>query len=89
MRIELTSAARARCRRPFALVLVAVLAAGCGRGPQATPPPAGKVDAQRLAGIAAEPGQWLPTGRDSGKTHSSPLQDIDTGNVSRGGFAWE
>lgn len=89
MRIEPTSAARERCRRPFALVLVAVLAAGCGRGPQATPPPAGKVDAQRLAGIDAEPGQWLTTGRDAGKTHYSPLQAIDTGNVSRVGFAWE
>ena len=47
------------------------------------------VDAARLAKAAAEPDQWLMTGRDSGGTYYSPLADINAGNVGRLGFAWE
>jgi quinohemoprotein ethanol dehydrogenase len=53
------------------------------------PTPTGKVDAARLAGIDAEPGEWLTSGRDAGMTHFSPLTLIDLSNVSRVGFAWE
>jgi quinohemoprotein ethanol dehydrogenase len=64
--------------------------AGCNKAPESTAPtPTGKVDAARLADIAAEPGQWLTTGRDSGKTHYSPLKLINRDNVGKVGFAWE
>ncbi len=64
--------------------------AGCNKAPESTAPtPTGKVDAARLADIAAEPGQWLTTGRDSGKTHYSPLKLINRDNVAKVGFAWE
>jgi quinohemoprotein ethanol dehydrogenase len=61
--------------------------AGCQRQQAAVPE--GKVDAARLAAVAAEPGQWLTTGRDAGKTHYSPLDAINRDNVARVGFAWE
>jgi len=57
--------------------------------PQASTPAAGRVDRERLLGIAAEPGNWLTTGRDFGKTHYSPLQQINRNTVQRLGFAWE
>jgi quinohemoprotein ethanol dehydrogenase len=60
----------------------------CKQAPEA-PTPTGKVDAQRLANIDAEPGQWLTGGRDAGNTHFSPLTLIDKANVARVGFAWE
>jgi quinohemoprotein ethanol dehydrogenase len=60
----------------------------CKKAPQA-PTPSGKVDAARLSNIAAEPGEWLTSGRDAGKTHYSPLTIIDKSNVARVGFAWE
>jgi quinohemoprotein ethanol dehydrogenase len=64
---------------------------GCSKEPAAaaSPVPTGKVDAARLANIAAEPGQWLTSGRDAGKTHYSPLTLIDKASVARVGFAWE
>ena len=79
----------------YALVALVALLAGCQR--QAAPPvtpgvakvAAGAVDATRLAGVAAEPDQWLTTGRDGGGTYFSPLTDINAGNVKRLGFAWE
>ncbi len=58
--------------------------------PVATAPvPTGKVDAARLANVAAEPGEWLASGRDAGSTHFSPLTTIDRNSVARVGFAWE
>jgi quinohemoprotein ethanol dehydrogenase len=68
------------------LVLVSRLqqGAGCGAGV-----PTGKVDANWLANIAAEPGEWLTSGRDAGKTHYSPVKQIDKSNVGKVGFAWE
>jgi quinohemoprotein ethanol dehydrogenase len=56
---------------------------------KAAPVPTGQLDRQRLLAAAAEPGAWLTTGRDFGKTHYSPLTGIDEGNVSRLGFAWQ
>jgi quinohemoprotein ethanol dehydrogenase len=72
-------------------VLVLAGLAGCNKAPEtaAAPAPTGKVDAARLQNIAAEPGQWLTTGRDAGKTHYSPLTLINHENVAKVGFAWE
>lgn len=51
--------------------------------------PAGNVDAKRLAGADSEPDQWFTAGRDSGQSYFSPLSDINAGNASRLGFAWD
>ncbi|MET0279760.1 MAG: PQQ-dependent dehydrogenase, methanol/ethanol family [Steroidobacteraceae bacterium] len=71
----------------LAIGVMAALA-GCKPAAVAGAPP-GQVDAARLANIAAEPGQWLTTGRDGGKTHYSPLDQINHETVARLGFAWE
>jgi quinohemoprotein ethanol dehydrogenase len=71
---------------------LSLIAAGCSRTPPpaaAAPQPSGKVDLQRLLAIDSEPGAWLTTGRDFGKTHYSPLDLINQQNVSRLGFAWQ
>lgn len=47
------------------------------------------MDAQRLAAVDSEPGQWLTSGRDAGKTFYSPLDQINAETVSRLGFAWQ
>ncbi|HVW69455.1 MAG TPA: PQQ-dependent dehydrogenase, methanol/ethanol family [Steroidobacteraceae bacterium] len=59
--------------------------------PEATapPPPAARVDAQRLAHSESEPDQWLTPGRDAGGTYYSPLDSINDKNVARLGFAWD
>ncbi len=56
--------------------------------PQASVP-AAQVDLPRLQGIGKEPGAWLTTGRDAGKTHYSPLQQLNRQTATRLGFAWE
>jgi quinohemoprotein ethanol dehydrogenase len=38
---------------------------------------------------AGDPDQWLTPGRDANGTYYSPLQDINTGNVGKVGFAWD
>lgn len=78
-----------RSRLALAFVAAAVLAACGSRSTGSKVTPTGRVDAARLADIEAEPGQWLTTGRDGGKTHYSPLDAINRDNVSRLGFAWE
>ena len=73
------------------LSLAAVLAA-CSKVPDAAdaaPVPTGRVEAGRLAAIDQEPGQWLTSGRDAGKTFYSPLDQINAETVSRLGFAWQ
>lgn len=82
-------------------VLAAVLACslsialtGCKRASEAPPAPAvarptGRVDLARLQAVASEPGAWLTSGRDAGKTHYSPLDLINQENVARLGFAWQ
>lgn len=49
----------------------------------------GQIDRERLLHVDSEPGSWLTTGRDFGKTHYSPLDNINRGTVRRLGFAWE
>ena len=50
---------------------------------------AGALDGERLAQAASEPDQWFTTGRDTSGSYYSPLADIDAGNVTRLGFAWQ
>ncbi len=69
----------------------ALLLAACGKKADAPAPlqPTGQVDAARLANIDKEPGAWLTTGRDGGKTHYSPLDTINRDTAKKLGFAWE
>jgi quinohemoprotein ethanol dehydrogenase len=77
----------------FLTGLVLVALAACDQsakpGSQTAAPPAGQVNAARLMAVASEPGQWLASGRDFGKTHYSPLELINQQNVARLGFAWQ
>jgi quinohemoprotein ethanol dehydrogenase len=59
-----------------------------GDGP-AVKSTAGAVDPARLAAAAEEPDQWFTPGRDGNGSYYSPLADVNAGNVSRLGFAWE
>jgi quinohemoprotein ethanol dehydrogenase len=52
-------------------------------------PVRGQVDEKRLMSVDKHPGEWLTTGRDSGKGHYSPLAQINTKNIERLGFAWQ
>src|ERR1700735_1339925 len=79
-------------------VTTAVFLAACGNkaaapAPQASAPqssaPAAQVDLARLQNVDKEPGAWLTTGRDAGKTHYSPLDQINRQTAARLGFAWE
>lgn len=86
-----------RTSRParVALSLAAALSlTACGdkaTGPAAATAPAAaaQVDLARLNGIGKEPGAWLTTGRDAGKTHYSPLDQVNRQTAARLGFAWE
>ena len=88
-----------RTTRTWGLFIVILLFAALGgcqkRGDSAAgaaapaKPPAGAVDAARLAHSTAEPDQWLSPGRDAGSTYFSPLTDINAQNVGGLGFAWE
>jgi len=57
--------------------------------PAPSRPPAGSLDAARLARSADEADQWFTPGRDGAGTYYSPLHDINAGNVARLGFAWQ
>src|SRR5580704_1338404 len=86
-------------RQPIALAIAALSVGaavpGCGnRAPPAaavTAPvaSAGTLDEARLAAAANEPDQWFTTGRDRSGAYYSPLGDINAGNVTRLGYAWE
>src|SRR5450631_986252 len=79
--------------RTSAAIIIAALYGCHHNSPPATPtaaqPPrkAADVNAERLS--AGEPDQWLTPGRDANGTYYSPLQDIDTVNVGKLGFAWD
>jgi quinohemoprotein ethanol dehydrogenase len=49
----------------------------------------GNVTRERLLAADAEPWNWMTEGRDFGKGHFSPLDDINAGNVASLGFAWD
>jgi quinohemoprotein ethanol dehydrogenase len=55
----------------------------------ATPAAFGQIDRARLLAADARPEEWLTAGRDFGKSHYSPLDQINRETVSRLGFAWE
>ena len=79
-------------RLVFPLLLCAALA-GCQKAPAPAPAaaavvPTGGLDLPRLLAAEAEPGAWLTSGRDAGKTHYSPLDQVDAQNVGKLGFAW-
>jgi quinohemoprotein ethanol dehydrogenase len=84
------------CRASGSLRLLAPLAAvlsiaACGSGGNATPPAPsvfGQIDRARLLAADSTPGEWLTTGRDFGKGHYSPLEQINRDTVARLGFAW-
>ena len=63
--------------------------AACNRAPETPLQPTGRLDNERLLAIDGEPGAWLTSGRDFGKTHYSPLDLIDATNVDRLGLAWD
>jgi quinohemoprotein ethanol dehydrogenase len=50
--------------------------------------PRGQIDLERLR-ADKDPNQWLTAGRDLANSHYSPLAQINKGNVSRLGFAWD
>ncbi|HTV51054.1 MAG TPA: PQQ-dependent dehydrogenase, methanol/ethanol family [Steroidobacteraceae bacterium] len=88
---------RALAALSAALTGVLILSA-CGAHSPAPPvaapasssgPPPGQIDLERLQSIDKEPGAWLTTGRDLGKTHYSPLDAINRDSAARLGFAWQ
>jgi glucose dehydrogenase len=50
--------------------------------------PPGVVDDRALVNAFKNGDEWLTCGRDYAETHFSPLQPINTTNVSRVGLAW-
>src|SRR3569833_2032791 len=81
-------------RMALSLAATLSLAACAGnKAPILAAPPASaapaRVDLARLNSIDKEPGAWLTTGRDAGKTHYSPLDRINRETAPRLGFAWE
>ena len=79
--------------RRIAIITMALLTVACQ---QRVEPPApahatspAHIDKERLLGADNEPQNWLTTGRDFGKSHHSPLHQIDRKTVERVGFAWE
>jgi quinohemoprotein ethanol dehydrogenase len=54
-----------------------------------TPESFGNINRNRLLNIESEPDEWLTEGRDFGKSHYSPLDEINLDNIQELGFAWE
>jgi len=84
--------------RILLLGLFAAMLASCSGGATTQPGLApvtvaaasfGNITRERLLNADAEPGQWLTEGRDFGKSHHSPLDQINLDNIDRLGFAWE
>lgn len=70
-------------RAMLGALLAAIMGFGaCGSKPM------GRVDEARVARADSEPQNWFTAGRDAGKTHFSPLSQINRRNVTRLGFAW-
>jgi len=59
------------------------------RAGQSETPARGQIDTKRLLAADRHPDQWLTSGRDFGKSHYSPLDQINKDNVNRLGFAWD
>jgi quinohemoprotein ethanol dehydrogenase len=65
----------------FLSLMSAGLLAATARSP-------GDVTTRRLLETAAEPGEWLTSGRDWRQTYYSPMSNINRRNVGKLGFAW-
>lgn len=81
-----------------ALVLFSALLIGaCSEAPAPAPVAAapqgpssfGNITFERLLNADSEPDQWLTEGRDFGKGHFSPLDQITRDNVAQLGIAWD
>src|SRR5690606_7363352 len=88
-----TVAGRILNRRPVftaAIGLAAFALASCGgSSAPSTPASFGAIDRERLLAADHAPGDWLTSGRDFGKSHFSPLTQINRDNIARLGFAWQ
>ena len=67
----------------------AALLAACGAEPDGAARRYAAIDRARLLAADSEPGNWLTEGRDFGKSHYSPLDQIDRETVVDLGFAWD
>lgn len=74
------------CRRIGWSLRAAVVLAAAACQPSHSP---GDVDWSRLLAADGQPENWLTSGRDFGKSHFSPLAQINHDNVSRLNVAWE
>jgi len=72
----------------FAPAISLLLLVGCDEKPVTAPPPkpTALIDAARLA--KADPREWLSYGRTYDEQRFSPLDHVDSGNVSQLGLAW-
>ncbi len=80
-----------RTRVPFVLwaVVCAALLSGCSHEAiDAASASSTPIDAARLIGADATPGEWLTHGRTYGEQRFSPLAQIDPDNVTSLGLAW-
>ncbi|MGQ0697862.1 MAG: PQQ-dependent dehydrogenase, methanol/ethanol family [Panacagrimonas sp.] len=68
------------------MLIVVVAACNSGSPPESTPAKA--VDSARIVAADSEPGSWLSTGRTYSEQRYSPLEKINTENVSKLGLAW-
>ena len=75
-------------RRHLSLLVAAGIAVAATTA-LAQPQTYGNIDRGRLLSADKEPGSWLTTGRDFGKTHYSPLKEINRDTVKTLGFSWE
>ena len=77
----------------IALAIVASVLASCGgsrtESASSAPKALGAIGRERLLAADATPGDWLTSGRDFGKTHFSPLDQVNRDTVQRLGFAWD
>jgi quinohemoprotein ethanol dehydrogenase len=75
----------------LASVLGALWLTGCGNehAPATATRAYGTVDRARLLAADDEPQNWMTEGRDFGKSHFSPLDQINVDTVGRLGFAWD
>jgi len=67
------------------VVGLALTLTACG---DSAPTRFGDIDQARVLTADSQPQNWLTSGRDAGKTHFSPLQQINQKTVERLGFAW-
>ncbi len=75
----------------FAALLLSLTSAARKRDENRAPrrAPYGQINRAVLLAADRHPQSWLTTGRDFGKGHYSPLNQINTRTVSRLGLAWE